>query len=264
VAAPTLAQDIRKALRLHRVWTFLARRSISKPYDRTKLGWIWAPLNVLLHTLIIGFVWGSVIGSGDALDHLVYFSLSYPIWAVIGRTIGDAMNVWPQNSKYINHMPMPLSMFPMVSMLKAVLLALMFIPMGFVVSLICGLRPNPVALLAIPGAILLLLNLGWVILFLSMVGARFRDVAKFTPNILLIIYLTTPIIWGYHNLSPRRKWIAEINPVYHLVELVRTPLYRDAPPATNTLLITSIMMVVGWAVALWLFSVYRKRIVLWL
>jgi lipopolysaccharide transport system permease protein len=57
-------------------------------------------------------------------------------------------------------------------------------------------------------------------------------------------------------------WIAEINPLYHLIELLRAPLLGGAP-APLSWAVTIGMLVVGSALALLLLNRASMRIVFW-
>jgi lipopolysaccharide transport system permease protein len=74
------------------------------------------------------------------------------------------------------------------------------------------------------GSIFLLIFalLAWTIP-LAYLFDRYRILRGFLPQILLAVYLITPILWPESRLS-NNQWIYEINPVFHLVNLVRAPL----------------------------------------
>ena len=54
-----------------------------------------------------------------------------------------------------------------------------------------------------------------------------------------------------------------LNPLSHLIEIVRYPLLDSRPPGF-VVLTTLLMAVIGWAVTLWLFNAKRNRIAYWL
>jgi ABC-2 type transport system permease protein len=51
--------------------------------------------------------------------------------------------------------------------------------------------------------------------------------------------------------------------LYHYVEIVRDPLLGKPPSAWSWFMVGS-STVLGWALALWLFSRFRRRIPYWL
>ena len=88
--------------------------------------------------------------------------------------------------------------------------------------------PGAVALLAVPGLLLVLLNGAAVTLLIGMVSARFRDIPQLINSIVQIVFFVTPIMWK-PELLRTRSYIAEFNPFYHLVEIVRAPLLGQMP-----------------------------------
>ena len=60
-----------------------------------------------------------------------------------------------------------------------------------------------------------------------------------------------------------RAWIADVNPFYHMVEIVRAPLLGKEP-ATLSWEVTSVMGAAMLISACALFVRYRHRIIFWL
>lgn len=59
-------------------------------------------------------------------------------------------------------------------------------------------------------------------LLVGRLSARFRDIPLIVSNMLQVVLFMTPIMWRADALNSR--WIAEINPFYYMLELVRNPL----------------------------------------
>jgi len=71
----------------------------------------------------------------------------------------------------------------------------------------------------------------------------------------------TPIMYLRESLG-ESAWIADINPLYHLIELVRAPLLGQAP-AILSWEVAIATAVVGTAFALALLVRTSRRIVFW-
>ena len=95
-----------------------------------------------------------------------------------------------------------------------------------------------------------------------MVSARFRDIPQLINSIVQIVFFVTPIMWKPELLRSRDPIIADFNPFYHLVEIVRAPLLGQLPSAKSymaVLLITLVnVMIVGA-----FFARFRSRISYW-
>ena len=121
--------------------------------------------------------------------------------------------------------------------------------------------PGAVALLAIPGLAIVVLNGTVANLAIGMVSARFRDIPQLIASVVQILFFLTPIFWKPESLKGH-AYIVDFNPFYHLLEIVRAPLLGNWPTQTNyvgALLVTLINVAIAGA----LFSRFRSRIAYW-
>jgi lipopolysaccharide transport system permease protein len=92
-------------------------------------------------------------------------------------------------------------------------------------------------------------------------NTRFRDVSQIVDTVLQIAIFATPIMWTASALN-QYELVAELNPLYHWIELVRAPLLGEAPSASSWT--TSIaMLLVGALLAMLLLRRTERRIVYW-
>jgi lipopolysaccharide transport system permease protein len=121
-----------------------------------------------------------------------------------------------------------------------------------------------VALLFIPGFILLVINLAWITLFLGILCARYRDLSPIINSMLQILFYLTPIMWMPDRLSQRAgSYLIDFNPLYHLIAVIRAPLLGQAPSELSWI-VSSGVALFGWAVTLIIYSRYQRRIAYWL
>jgi ABC-type polysaccharide/polyol phosphate export permease len=130
------------------------------------------------------------------------------------------------------------------------------------VAIFFGIWPGSSALLVLPGLALLLANLFWMALVLGILASRFRDIIQMVTTLIQIMMFATPIMWPVSSLKGE-TWIAEVNPVYHFIELIRAPLL-GTPPALLSWVVSVATVVVGSGAALYLLNRASKRIVFWI
>lgn len=83
-------------------------------------------------------------------------------------------------------------------------------------------------------------------------------------NILQVMFYATPIMWMVKILPDHvSKAFIELNPFYHLIELIRAPLLGEAPTYINWA-IPLVLLFVGWVSAIAFFGKYRWRVAYWL
>jgi ABC-type polysaccharide/polyol phosphate export permease len=71
------------------------------------------------------------------------------------------------------------------------------------------------------------------------------------------------VLWNPEQLQGRMGLVVQLNPLYHLMELLRAPLLGRAPEL-RTWLVVAASTIVGWALAMYLFGRFRRRIPYWL
>jgi ABC-2 type transport system permease protein/lipopolysaccharide transport system permease protein len=118
-------------------------------------------------------------------------------------------------------------------------------------------------LLLVPvGLLLFALNALWVGLVLGLVSARFRDIPQIVGNVVQILFFLTPVLWQPGMLG-RHAWVVNLNPFYHFLEMIRTPLI-GAPVNTISWAAVVGMSFVGFAIMLPFFARFRARVAYWL
>jgi ABC-type polysaccharide/polyol phosphate export permease len=119
------------------------------------------------------------------------------------------------------------------------------------------------ALLAVPGLALVLINGLWVSLLFGIICLRFRDVPPLVSSALQIAMLITPLFWPADTLTGSKRFVfVELNPLYHVVDVVRGPLVGRMPEATSYAVMVA-LAIGGWWLTYAMFKRFRKRIAYW-
>ena len=118
--------------------------------------------------------------------------------------------------------------------------------------------------LSLPGIVLLVANLLWSALLVAVICTRFRDMPQIIANMLQVAFYLSPVIWLPEQLSSEHhRWLLNLNPFYHLLEIVRAPLLGRLP-GMESWIVSGVMALLGWLLAIFTFSRYRHRIPYWL
>jgi ABC-type polysaccharide/polyol phosphate export permease len=102
---------------------------------------------------------------------------------------------------------------------------------------------------------------GWVTIF-SFLGARFRDVSHALGSATTMLFMLTPIFWERRDLHTH-AWIAELNPLYYFIEVLRGPLL-GRPPDPHQWTVALAMTFALLAVAGFCFVRARRDLTYWL
>jgi len=123
--------------------------------------------------------------------------------------------------------------------------------------------PSPVALLAIPGLLLVLVAVFTASVSLAILCTRFRDMQQIVSNLLQLAFFVTPIMWHVEQLGRNAFYIEVFNPFAAFLRIVSEPILGHVP-ATQTYLSVLIYLAILMAIAWPVFAKFRARIVYWL
>jgi ABC-2 type transport system permease protein len=122
-------------------------------------------------------------------------------------------------------------------------------------------------ILAIPAFALLAVNAVWVALLFGIIATRFRDIPPVINSLIQLVFFMTPIVWtpdvllgGSH--SGWKTAVAEFNPLYHYLEIVRAPLLGQVQ-SVHHWIVVGVLTVVGSGLALLALRNYRARVSYW-
>ena len=241
----------------------LGWQDVRQRYRRSALGPFWLTISMGVMIGTIGLVFGQIFKS-PMEEFLPFLATGLILWTFISTMITEGCSSFIAAEAVIKQLPIPLSVHVFRQLWRNLIILAHNIVILPLVMLVVGKTITVDALLAIPGMIILLLNLTWLCIFLGIVCARFRDIPQIVGSLLQVIFYLTPIMW-LPSLLPQRAgtYMLDFNPFFHLLEIVRAPLLGQLPSAENWLASLGIALV-GWIATIFLFARYRRRIAYWL
>lgn len=255
--------DISAAIRRHALVGMLGWQDVRQRYRRSALGPFWLTISMGMTIGTIGVVFGQIFNS--PIDEFLPFLASGMIlWSLIASIITEGCNGFITAEGIIKQLPLPLFVHILRVVWRNILILAHNLLIFPLVLLAVGKPLHWIALLSIPGLMLTLLNLTWMALLLGVLCARYRDLPQIVASALQIVFYLTPIMW-MPTLLPARAamYLLDLNPAYHLLELIRMPLLGKAPSTSNWLVALT-LAVLGWSIALAVFGRYKRRIAYWL
>jgi ABC-2 type transport system permease protein/lipopolysaccharide transport system permease protein len=254
-------QDLFCALREWRLWTMLGWNDIRLKYRRSTIGPFWITLSMAMFILILGIVYSRIFHIG-VRDYLPFLTAGYITWGFISQTTTESCGAFLEGERIIKQIRLPYAVYVLRVVYRNFIIflhnAVVFVP----VAIIFSVNPGFHGLMAIPGLVLLYLNLCWVALCLSILNSRFRDLQSIVGTFVQVMLFVTPIMWPLRTLGDA-TYLAEINPLYHLIDIVRTPLLGQSPDFSSWLVAIALMFP-GSAVSMWLLHRASRRLVFWI
>ena len=257
----TVDQDFFAALREWRLWTTLGWNDIRQKYRRSIIGPFWITISMAIFILILGVVYSRIFHVGVS-EYLPFLTVGYITWGFISQTTIESCTAFLEGERIIKQIRLPYAVYVLRVVCRNFIIflhnAVVFVPVAIIFSVNPGLH----GLMAIPGLALLCLNLSWVALSLSILNSRFRDLQQIVTTFVQIMLFVTPIMWPLSTLGDS-TYIAEINPLYHLIDIVRSPLLGQTPEISSWLVAIALMFP-GSAVSMWLLRRASHRLVFWI
>ena len=197
----------------------------------------------------------------DISEYLPYLSISFVIWGLISSLLGEFPNLYVDNSAYIKD----IRINPFTILFRAVARnVLVFLHNALIIIgiyIYFNLWPGAVFFLVLPGLLLVMLNLVAIGVSLSIIGARFRDVAPINLSLIQILFFITPIMW-FQRLVSSESWVLIVNPVVYFLDLVRSPLLGSAP-AESSWYISILTLFIFSTIGALLYRAKKNRIPFW-
>lgn len=252
--------DLLSAISAYHLWSFLALQDIKIKYRRSKIGPFWITVSMTVFCISLGLVYGQLFKT-EISELLPFLAIGLVIWSFISSSVGEMPNLFVENSSYMKDMRInPLSiLLRMISRNIIILGHNLLIVIG--IYLFFGLWPGWIGLLALPGLLLVIFNLFVIGISISIAGARFRDLAQITQNILQVVFFITPIFW-FPRLLKEGSWVIAANPIAYFIDLVRSPLLGHAPEPLSW--IVSLLTLLSAAIlSLWIYRSKSAYIAFW-
>jgi len=253
--------DLRNGWRRRVLWVTLGLQDIRQRYRRSILGPFWITLSMGIMVAALGLVYSQIFKI-EVADYLPFLAAGFIIWGLISTLVNEGANAFISGQYLIHQLAAPLSIHVYRVVWSNALVFVHNIVIFLVVALWFRINPGWTALLSIPGLLLVVLNGLWMVLLLGLLSARFRDIPMIVASIVQVLFFITPVMWK-PSMLPGRALVLDLNPFYHLVEIVRGPLLGHAPSALNWLAAIG-MAAAGWGVALFFYTAYRRRLSYWL
>jgi lipopolysaccharide transport system permease protein len=252
--------DWRRALLFWEFWWRFGLLDVFLKYRRTYLGPIWMTLTFAVTAAGLGFVYSQLLNV-TSREYIAYLLCGLSVWMYISGMIVEGCMMLIRNAGLIREQNLPIFSHSLRAVLSSFIILLHNFVVVVAAALIFAGPVSPVMLLAIPGLILVTLNGLWLVQFFALICARFRDLPPLITTLVNLSFLVTPIFW-YREMLRDRAVLADLNPFYHLIELVRAPLLGEVP-AMETYLFGLCACVVGFGITILVASRLQPKMVFW-
>lgn len=243
------------------VWMSMAWNDVVQSYRRTVFGPFWITLNLVIFTIAMTLILGSVFGV-PSQDYAGYVLCGMIAWMWITAMLTDVGNTFVVHSQFLKSTPIDKSYFLWTAVAKqAIVLGHQLIVYAGA-ALIGLVQPTLWTLLAIPAFIILFAMSVPFAAGAAILCTRYRDLPRLISGTIIIILMMTPIFWKPDMISGWRTALVYLNPFYYVVDLVRSPLLGQ-PLSLLTITVVLAMTAALWVLGASFYNRYQRYVVFW-
>ena len=234
----------------------LVSRSIKVRYKRSILGVAWTMLNPLFTMLVMTLVF-STLFRFQIPRYPVYVLSGIIAWNFFSSATQQGLSEMISSGNLIRRIYLPKSTF-VVSAVSTSLVNLLISLVPLFIVMVIQHSEITLAIIIVPISIIILyiFSLG-VCLIISTVGIYFADVVPIYEVLLVIIMYATPIIYPKDIVPEQWRFLINLNPMVHILQIFRKPLFEGIIPSVNEFVISIIIalftLLLGW-------FIFTKRI----
>ncbi len=257
-----ITDEITAITKYFHMWSLLGWYDIKQRYRRSMIGPFWITISTGIMIGSIGLIFSKIFKSSIA-EFLPYFATGQIIWLLLSAQLTDACTMFIQSQSIIKQVSLPLS----VHVLRKLWYNIILFLHNFLIIIILLIAARKgflwEYLLVIPAVVLILTLLFLLSMILGIICTRFRDITQIVAVFLQLIYFFTPIFWMKKSLATKQSWITDLNPFYHIIELVRSPLLGKNPDVYHWLNLL-MYVILAAVITFFLMKRFRNRVAYWL
>jgi ABC-type polysaccharide/polyol phosphate export permease len=254
--------DIFAGIQAINIWSRLGWRDTKRRYRRTVFGPFWTTASLAVFVLTLGLIWANLWGQ-DPKTYLPYLTAGMVCWNLFLAICTEGGASLIAQERLIKQLRISYTLLACTTVWRNVIVFFHNIIIYVVVCIYSGTSITWATLLFIPGFVLFCANAIWIVALLGAVCTRYRDIQQLVGTLLQISMFLTPILWTPDQLKGRMVLLANLNPLYHLIAIVRDPLLGKAPDPLQWIVALAIA-IVGWTLLIRIMAKLRHRFVYWL
>lgn len=202
------------------IWN-LAKNDFKTKYAGSSLGITWAFVQPIVTILVYWFVFQFGLKAGSPISDVpfvVWFITGIVPWFFFQEALLNATNCMLEYSYLVKKVVFKISILPIVKIISALFIHLVFIGFLFFVAAIYGFYPTQYTIQFVYYSFCTFCLILAISYATSAMIIFFKDLGQIINIILQIGMWMTPIMWSYTIVPKNLQWIVKLNPMYYVVE----------------------------------------------
>ena len=227
-------QELVSSFKSPQLWIYMGWNDVRSRYRRSLLGPLWLVINTAIFISMLGVLWSTLFKT-DLKEYMPYFCTGYIFWQFILAQLNESAAGFSQFEYIIKQIRLPFRVYILRLLVRNFINFLHnFIVLIVVLLIFQDFKIDFLSVFSfVLGFALFLIALFGASILISLLCTKYRDMTMVFQNLLMIIFYFTPILWLPKNLPSEYKWLADINPIYIFIEIVRAPILGEVIDFNN-------------------------------
>jgi lipopolysaccharide transport system permease protein len=252
--------------RLRFFWMALVCIDLKNRYRRSTIGVGWSLLHPIAMTTVLCVVFSQLFRIQIPIStYAPHLFIGLIFWNFFTGIMNQGCQCFFQGESYIRQQSAPLAIYPLRTALGAGIHFLIGLGVVLVfVGIISGFSNVP-ALLSLAPTLMLLFIFGWsVATCMGVLNVLFQDSQHLIEVLLQILFYATPIMYMRNQLPERLQLLVNLNPLAHMVEMLRLPILEGQVPSLETFTFGVLAASIAAGAAVLTLMRFERRIIFYL
>lgn len=221
----SMLNEIQEAYRYRNVTFTFVSTNLKQKYRRSILGFLWSILAPIAQFGVIGWVFSwSANRMPNFMGYAFFAAITYNL---ISNVLNSSAHTLIGNENFIRKIYIPKLVFVLNTVFYEFVVFLLNLAGISLLMFVLGKFQFSWALFSVvPGLLIIMLFLIGLAAFVSVAAVFFRDIIFILPVVIQAMMFGTPIYYDITFVPEKFRWLMEYNPLYSMIELVRTPFWR--------------------------------------
>lgn len=250
---PTIISELRELIEYRDLVKLLIARTIKSRYKRSALGVAWTLLNPLINMVVMSVAFSTLFRS-QIPHYTVYLLTGLITWNFFSQSTAWAMGQFAWGSALLKRIYIPPSVFAVSCIGNAIInFGFSLVPLLAIIAY--SGQPFHASWWFVPVGVFVLavFSLG-VALLMSTLAVYFVDMVDMYQLLLQAMFFLTPILYPKSILPAAYQPLLQLNPMYSIIEFVRSPIYEGRLPDVHTTVAALAWAAGSLLVGSWLFT----------
>ena len=214
----------------NKVILYMAKIEFSLRYAGTLLGVFWVIIQPILTIMVFWLIFsqGLRISIPGDIPYSIYFICGFIPWVMFNEVVTTSINGVRGNLNLIKKTAFPSEILPIVYLLSASVVHLIFIIILLMIIIANGLTINLFLFFFVFYYILLSMFVSGISWLAAGLNVLYKDVGQFVSVLMNLWFWITPIAWNINMVPEDYRWIVYLNPLTYFIEGYRNIfIYHD-------------------------------------